>query len=206
MKTFDQCPICRKKFGKLFGAQQTPEDLIEKLRQKDSYTDGMCFDCARAVFMNEKQENNKKYNELKAKIEREISYLARRIVVCTTNVPEKYSSGIKGLVTGYSVIGTGPLSDFTSSITDLFGIESNSYRDKIKLAEQSAIDSAKVDAIRLGGNSIYASCINVTEASSGHGMIMVAFSGTAIYIPNGDEEFDNFIKEINELDSLKSIL
>ena len=37
-------------------------------------------------------------------------------------------------------------------------------------------------------------------------MIMVAFSGTAIYIPNGDEEFDNFIKEINELDSLKSIL
>ena len=89
--------------------------------------------------MNEKQENNKKYNELKAKIEREISYLARRIVVCTTNVPEKYSSGIKGLVTGYSVIGTGPLSDFTSSITDLFGIESNSYRDKIKLAEQSAI-------------------------------------------------------------------
>ena len=206
MKTFDQCPICRKKFGKLFGAQQTPEDLIEKLRQKDSYTEGMCFDCARAVFMNEKQENNKKYNELKAKIEREISYLARRIVGCTTNVPEKYSSGIKGLVTGYSVIGTGPLSDFTSSITDLFGIESNSYRDKIKLAEQSAIDSAKVDAIRLGGNSIYASCINVTEASSGHGMIMVAFSGTAIYIPNGDEEFDNFIKEINELDSLKSIL
>ena len=193
--------------GKLFGAQQTPEDLIEKLRQKDSYTEGMCFDCARAVFMNEKQENNKKYNELKAKIEREISYLARRIVVCTTNVPEKYSSGIKGLVTGYSVIGTGPLSDFTSSITDLFGIESNSYRDKIKLAEQSAIVLSKGRMpFAWGGNSIYASCINVTEASSGHGMIMVAFSGTAIYIPNGDEEFDNFIKEINELDSLKSIL
>ena len=34
MKTFDQCPICRKKFGKLFGAQQTPEDLIEKLGKK----------------------------------------------------------------------------------------------------------------------------------------------------------------------------
>lgn len=206
MANLDQCPVCGKKFGKLFGVQQTPEDLIKELKDKDAYTEGMCFDCAKAFFANEKQEKDKKYRELKTKIEREIPLLVGRITVCTTNVPEKYSSGVKGLVTGYSVIGTGPLSDFTSSITDIFGVESNSYKDKIKLAEQSAINSAKVDAIRLGGNSIYATRITVTEASSGHGMIMVAFSGTALHIPNGDEELDNLIKEVKEFDLIKKML
>ena len=35
-----------------------------------------------------------------------------------------------GVVTGYSIIGTGPISEFFASVTDFFGMQSGCFGDK----------------------------------------------------------------------------
>lgn len=84
-----------------------------------------------------------------------------------------------GVVTGYSILGTGPLSEFLSSLTDLTGQESKIYNEKIKLAESNALFKIKEEAYNKDCNAIYNLHINLTEATSGKGMIMLSIYGSA---------------------------
>lgn len=85
-----------------------------------------------------------------------------------------------GLVTGYCILGTGPISAAISGITDFLGQESSVYFEKIKKAENMALQMMQREAVKKGADAIYNVRINLSEATAGHGMIMIPVSGTAI--------------------------
>ena len=85
-----------------------------------------------------------------------------------------------GVVTGYSVIGTGPISEFFASVTDFFGMQSGCFGDKLKYAEECALNMMRLEALKKGADSVYCCDIKVSEATSGKGMLIVSVSGTAI--------------------------
>ena len=87
-----------------------------------------------------------------------------------------------GLVSGYCILGTGPISSLLSSITDFFGMKSNAFSAKAKEAEKIALDMMKREALQRGANAVYGVRINLTEATSGQGMLMVSVSGSAMIV------------------------
>ena len=99
-----------------------------------------------------------------------------------------------GIVTGYCILGTGPFSALFSSITDIFGAESNSYLKKAKSAEEAAMTMMKIDAIRKGADAIFCAKISLTEATSGNGMIMVSAQGAATLRATPDQKILDVVK------------
>lgn len=87
-----------------------------------------------------------------------------------------------GLVSGYCILGTGPISSMLSSITDLLGMRSNAYSEKAKEAERNALAMMKYEALQRGANAVYGVRISLTEATSGKGMLMVSVSGSAMIV------------------------
>lgn len=85
-----------------------------------------------------------------------------------------------GFVSGYCILGTGPISSLLSSITDFFGMRSNAFSAKAKEAEKSALEMMKREALQRGANAVYGARITLTEATSGQGMLMVSASGSAM--------------------------
>lgn len=87
-----------------------------------------------------------------------------------------------GFVSGYCILGTGPISSLLSSITDLLGMRSNAYSEKAKEAERTALAMMKYEALQRGANAVYGVRISLTEATSGKGMLMVSVSGSAMIV------------------------
>lgn len=50
----------------------------------------------------------------------------------------------KGIISGETVIGTGILSEFLASGSDLFGVESNSFSEKMRIAKELSIEKLKI--------------------------------------------------------------
>ena len=71
-----------------------------------------------------------------------------------------------GFVSGYCILGTGPISSLLSSITDFFGMRSNAFSAKAKEAEKSALEMMKREALQCGANAVYGVRITLTEATS----------------------------------------
>ena len=111
-------------------------------------------------------------------------------------------------MSGHSVIGTGPLSSLASAFTDLFGEESLAYQQKIRDAEDKAMLMAKIQAMEKGASLISGMSVSVSEATSGHGMIMVTCVGTAIKTKDTPPEIQEYLdiklqsKELRELKAL----
>jgi len=89
-----------------------------------------------------------------------------------------------GLVTSQSVLGTGLLSEFTSSFTDLFGSQSGAYNKKLIEGEQFCKNLLRKNALDLGANAIIGADVDYSEAGSVKGMLMVCIAGTAIKLKN----------------------
>ena len=92
-----------------------------------------------------------------------------------------------GLVSGESVIGTGWFSTMESNISDLFGVESEAYSDKIKQAKKNALDSMIKESVSKGGNAIIGISYEMITLSSD--MIGVSVNGTSVVVnKKGNEE------------------
>lgn len=117
------------------------------------------------------------------------------ILAQTTPHFESEQDRVIGIVSGHSVIGTGPLSSLASAFTDLFGEESLAYQQKIRDAEDKAMLMAKIQAMEKGASLISGMSVSVSEATSGHGMLMVTCVGTALKAKNPSP----IIKEYLEL-------
>lgn len=86
----------------------------------------------------------------------------------------------KGIISGETVIGTGILSEFLASGSDLFGVESNSFSEKMKVAKELSVEKLKIQSVLAGGNAVIG--IDFDYITLSNNMIGVSANGTAVVI------------------------
>jgi len=118
------------------------------------------------------------------KLTDQIAHKLEAIPVVTTHSPLKWDYDIIGMVTGQSTTGTGVISEFTSTFSDLFGLQADRYNKKLKDGEDLCFAQLRLQAVNAGGNAVIATDIDYTEVGGGKGMLMVCMSGTAIKLNN----------------------
>lgn len=172
-----KCPVCGKKIGGVFGQPEPSGVLLERAKKFDVSSEGMCQNCLSEAVDKQQAIASETISTAKKEAERTIQAAVSKIFV----TPAQIAGGKDlGAISGYSVIGTGAISELLSSWTDFFGAQSNTYLSKIRTAEEYALNMLKLEALKKGGDSIYCYSINLTEATSGHGMLMVSVYGSAV--------------------------
>lgn len=175
----NKCAVCGNKIGGIFGLEPPTSEAIAKAKSFGVYTEGACFSCTVKAVNQYAIKHGETEEDREGFIAEEKVRSALEKVFCTpSNV---ISEGIDlGLVTGYCVMGTGPIAEFLSSWTDFFGSKSGSYLNKIRTAEKHALDMLKAEAIKKGGDAVFCCRVSLSEATSGHGMLMVSATGAVI--------------------------
>jgi uncharacterized protein YbjQ (UPF0145 family) len=103
------------------------------------------------------------------------------------------------MVTGQTATGTGVISEFTSSFTDLFGAQSGRHNMKLKSGEDMCFAQLRKRTLDKGGNAVIATDIDYSEIGSSRGMLMVCMAGTAVRLSNTDVLGSKRAQLINEL-------
>lgn len=86
----------------------------------------------------------------------------------------------KGIISGETVVGTGVLSELLASGSDLFGIESDSFSEKMRTAKELSIEKLKIQSALVEGNAIIGIAFDYITLSNN--MIGVSANGTAVVI------------------------
>lgn len=95
------------------------------------------------------------------------------------------------IVTAQSVLGTGVISEFTSTFTDFFGKQSSAYNKKLIEGENFCLNILRKKALDLDCNAIIGTDIDYSEAGGLKGMLMVCMAGTAIRVKNQTQCFED---------------
>lgn len=203
------CPVCGKKvtsFGGLFSEVPPREEALEQGKALDLYQDGMCASCLDSAFdelekKNKQREEKNKQREKEDIIAQKDTGISNAILQKIFISPAISPSGTQdlGLITGYCIMGTGPISAIASSITDAFGAKSNAYLEKVRLAETAALNMLKAEALKKRADAVYSVRVNLTEATSGHGMLMVSASGSAVKTGKADKDVEEAWKLFTDL-------
>ena len=201
----ESCSVCGKKFSGFMSAKIVCDSTKRDFAAYGKDVSGICEKCCSSLKDNLLKEVEAQKNELAKQVEETKNALLREVSVSTTPHDHKWDDKIKGIVTGYSVIGTGPLTEITSAWTDFLGIESGSYLKKIRLGEESAISMAKFQTVQMGANFISGANISIAEATKGNGMIMVSFVGTAVQIGEPITRLEGFKKIVEQQQKLENL-
>lgn len=92
----------------------------------------------------------------------------------------------RGLVSGEVVLGTGFLSEFSASFSDLLGSESNKFSDKIMTAKEAAKNKMIDNVIMAGGNAVIG--VDFDYIMFANNMIGVSVNGTAVVVKRKGKE------------------
>lgn len=90
-----------------------------------------------------------------------------------------------GVICGESVLGTGFLSSWSASVSDMLGVESDSFIEKLQEARNVATQRAIERAIKAGGNAIIGVDIDYTMFTNN--LIGVIFNGTSVSVEEKQE-------------------
>lgn len=85
-----------------------------------------------------------------------------------------------GLVSAHVALGTGPLSQILSGVTDFFGQQSETYSNKMQEAEEACLTALKYNAYKKNASAIIGVQATYTELTKGSGQILVCMIGTAV--------------------------
>jgi len=85
-----------------------------------------------------------------------------------------------GVASGSTVLGTGFLSEGKATVSDVLGIESDSFSDKLEQARNSSVNKIINDAISKGGNALIGVSFDYINFTSN--MIGVVANGTVVKI------------------------
>ncbi len=100
---------------------------------------------------------------------------------------ENYSIvAYKGVISGESVLGTGFLSEFSVSVSDLFGTESNTFSQKLNQAKETALGRMIEKSVAAGGNAIIG--IDFDYITFSNNIIGVVANGTSVSIEKKEEK------------------
>jgi uncharacterized protein YbjQ (UPF0145 family) len=200
---FTDCPHCKTKLknGLLSSVTLLNDDKIDVINEYiDNPSDAYCTKCGNDLYA-------KYYHiliEEKKKLTQEMYNLIDSIPVISIHTPLNWKYDILEMVTGQSTTGTGVVSEFTSSFTDLFGAQSGRYNQKLKAGENMCLAQLRKQTLDLGGNAVIGTDIDYSEVGGQKGMLMVCMGGTAINVINievlGKDRADNIVrvKELNE--------
>lgn len=172
------CRICGRKFSKRGGIRHMCAESIADFARFDIDAENMCMSCAMDKVKELTLAREERLGDLKAELKEYQARLLQEIEVFTTPHPETWTSGVKGVVSGYAVIGVGAFTGISNVLTDFFGGESEEYLKKIRMAERRAINVAKMQALEMGANVI--SGIRLEVKSGAAGMLLVSCVGTAL--------------------------
>jgi uncharacterized protein YbjQ (UPF0145 family) len=198
MEEFDICPNCQAqlKSGLISSTRILNRQEVELINEyHDSKSDVYCSKCGSKLY---KEYCAKLKNEKNDQVEI-IKKLINEIPVISTHSPLNWDYTILGMVTGQSTIGTGVITEISSSFTDFFGEESGRHNKKIKEGEQKCYLQLRKQVLDLGGNAVIATDIDYSELGSFKGMIMVCMAGTAVKLNNPEilgVEKSRLIKEL----------
>lgn len=102
------------------------------------------------------------------------------LLTTTPSVEGKRIVQYMGVVTGETILGANVFRDFAAGIRDFFGGRSHSYEEVLREAKATAMKELETEAARLGANAVVG--IDIDYETIGESMLMVATSGTAVYI------------------------
>lgn len=181
MSNQTHCPNCNIKLSGTFKQIQ----LFNKAQNfiTNEYTSKdiqYCYSCGVVPFRSAYQLWSDEVNELNKGIESLIS----NIPVITMQKPSEWDISILGIVTAQAVLGTGFITEISSSFSDFLGSSSNKHVEKLKAGEKSCFAQLRKYAMDLGGNAIIATDIDYSEVGGSKAMLMVCMAGTAIHINN----------------------
>lgn len=169
----EKCPVCGEKVGGIMGKPIPFERLKSKAKQAGIYQENICLECLQKKmdeFLKESPQTHFEDNSVFLDV-------LPSVFVSPSSIPDGLPD--MGLVTGYCILGTGPFTALFSSVTDTFGMKSNAYMQKARDAEREALDALKIEALKKGADAVYCLRLNLTEATSGNGMLMVSVTGAA---------------------------
>lgn len=144
--------------------------------------DGHCSKCGKELY----EEANSKFQTEKNNLTAYLRNKINNIPVISTHTPLNWDYKVLDMVTGQSTTGTGVITEFTSSFTDLFGSQSNRHNQKLKGGENMCFAQLRIQTLNLGGNAVIATDIDYSEVGAAKGMLMVCMAGTAIKLNNTD--------------------
>ena len=168
----------------------------------DQKSNGYCNKCGKELY----DKYKSRLLDEKVKITNRLEKLISAIPVISTHSPLNWDYNILQMVTGQSTTGTGVISEFTSSFTDLFGAQSGRHNKKLKYGEDMCFAQLRKQALDIGGNAVIATDIDYSELGAGKGMIMVCMAGTAVKLTNSDVLGQQKAKQIDELVSINDRL
>ena len=123
-----------------------------------------------------KEEIQRAENEKK-----ELDYREKHHMVTTGFQFEGYEIvSYLGIVAGEVVLGTGFLSEFTSSFADFFGVQSGMFEEKLETARHAAMDKLIKKSAALGGNAVIG--IDIDYNMFSNNVIGVIANGTSVVI------------------------
>lgn len=180
---YTECPNCGAKLKtSLFSYNEILSinkiNIINEYHPKKAAA--YCGKCGDELY---KQYQSKSIEE-KDKLCTDLQVLIEAVPVVSLHSPQGWNYDILGMVTGQSTTGTGVVSEFTSSFTDFFGMQSGSYNKKIKAGENLCFAQLRKQALDMGGNAVIGTDIDYSEVGGEKGMLMVCMAGTAIKIKN----------------------
>lgn len=194
MNEVNSCPNCNSSIrgGMISGTTLlSNKDTALINEYTASKAQGYCSNCGKSIYELAEEKFNIEKRELNDFLKTNIS----NIPVISINSPLNWDYKILGMVTGQSTTGTGVITEFTSSFTDLFGGQSNRHNQKLKEGEDLCFTQLRIQTLNMGGNAVIATDIDYSEVGSTKGMLMVCMAGTAVKI----NKMDIFEKEKIEI-------
>ncbi|MDR2819770.1 MAG: YbjQ family protein [Desulfovibrio sp.] len=178
-----KCESCGSKIGGAFGVSLASTEEVQLARAMGySVKDVVCENCFLPILLKLRECTAKKCKEL----DLELDTLLLSIEI-STFPPTDNAYTYRGLITAHTAIGTGPLIEAFSSITDFWGMESGSYKGKMEEAENSCVKKLLYKAIMMDANRIASTHFSYGELTAGKGMVLVCAQGTAISTCDGPQ-------------------
>jgi len=199
----ENCPTCGAILQNKFFSLSTNHLLTERQNRIVSlifdrdYTE-LCHKCGYEDYFKAQQELNPKINELKG----QLNELVANVPLVTVHNPSGWDYEVIGMVTAQSATGTGVITEFISSFTDLTGAQSERHKSKLKAGEEMCKAQLQLEAVADGGNAVIGVDVDYSEIGSGKGILMVCMSGTAVKLRNINVLGD----KMNALNGVSSLL
>jgi len=185
MSEINNCPNCQitLKSGIMSSTKLLTKKATKIINEySEKKADGYCTKCGKELYERARYKYQTEKNNLSAYLKNKIN----NIPVISTHSPLNWDYKVLDMVTGQSTTGTGVITEFTSSFTDLFGTQSNRHNQKLKGGENMCFAQLRIQTLNLGGNAVIATDIDYSEVGSVKGMLMVCMTGTAIKLINTD--------------------
>lgn len=204
-KKHSHCPNCNSAIkDEVFSTNQ----IIEKGKAQlindftETKAEAFCSKCFSPLLLSAIDNWHTQFRENNESIKEILPH----IPVITLQQPSNWKYQVVDMVTGQSVTGTGILSEIASNFTDLLGMQSGQFGNKIKGGEDICKAQLRLNAAKLGANAVIATDIDYSEVGSGKGMLMVCMSGTAVKLENTDILGIGIAEKISQIESLSKSL